>query len=343
MNRSFRLTTFAAAFALTVTAFAQTLPPGVQKVTSVEGITEYAYPNGLRVLLFPDQSKPKVTVNITYLVGSRHEGNGETGMAHLMEHMLFLQTKDGKDIKKEITAHGASWNGTTWYDRTNYFEIVTATDENLRWAIELEADRMENMRIEKALLDTEMTVVRNEFEMGENSPTNILYQRTLGAAYTFHNYGKSTIGSKSDIENVPIDRLEAFYHKFYQPDNAILTIAGQFDSSKVLALVGQAFGAIPRPTRTLPKTYTVEPTQEGERSVTLRRIGDIQAIVDVYHTPAAANPDSAALQVLGSILGDNPSGRLYKALVDNKKAVAAGAGLQELHDPGFLMANVILR
>jgi zinc protease len=343
MNRSFEFTTVAAAFALTVTAFAQTLPPGVQKVTSVEGITEYSYPNGLRVLLFPDQSKPKVTVNITYLVGSRHEGNGETGMAHLMEHMLFLRTKDGKDIKKEITAHGASWNGTTWYDRTNYFEIVTATDENLRWAIELEANRMENMRIEKALLDTEMTVVRNEFEMGENSPTNILYQRTLGAAYTFHNYGKSTIGSKSDIENVPIDRLEAFYHKFYQPDNAILTIAGQFDSSKVLALVTQAFGSIPRPTRTLPKTYTVEPTQEGERSVTLRRIGDIQAIVDVYHTPASTHPDSAALQVLGSILGDNPSGRLYKALVDNKKAVAAGAGLQELHDPGFLMANVILR
>jgi zinc protease len=343
MIRNLGLTSVAAAFALAFTAFTQTLPPGVQKVTSVEGITEYAYPNGLHVLLFPDQSKPKVTVNITYLVGSRHEGNGETGMAHLMEHMLFLQTKDGKDIKKEITAHGASWNGTTWYDRTNYFEIVTASDENLRWAIALEANRMENMRIEKALLDTEMTVVRNEFEMGENSPTNIIYQRTLGAAYTYHNYGKPTIGNKSDIENVPIDRLEAFYHKYYQPDNAILTIAGQFDSSKVLALVAQAFGSIPRPTRTLTKTYTVEPTQEGERSVTLRRVGDIQAIVDVYHTPASTHPDSAALDVLSSVLGNNPSGRLYKALVDNKKAVTAGAGLQELHDPGFLMANVILR
>jgi zinc protease len=343
MHRTLGFTLVTGAFVLTFTAFAQTLPPGVQKVTSVEGITEYAYPNGLRVLLFPDQSKPKVTVNITYLVGSRYEGNGETGMAHLMEHMLFLRTKDGRDVKKEITAHGASWNGTTWYDRTNYFEIVTATDENLSWAIQLEADRMENMRIEKALLDTEMTVVRNEFEMGENSPTNILYQRTLGAAYTYHSYGRPTIGSKSDIENVPIDRLEAFYRKFYQPDNAILTIAGQFDASKVLALVSQAFGPIPKPTRTLPKTYTVEPTQEGERSVTLRRIGDIQAIVDVYHTPAATHPDTAALQVLGSILGDNPSGRLYKALIDNKKAVAVGANLQQLHDPGFLMANAIVR
>src|SRR5580658_8123645 len=140
MHRTSGFTLVTGAFALAVTAFAQTLPPGVQRVTSVEGITEYSWPNGLRVLLFPDPSQPKVTVNITYLVGSRHEGNGETGMAHLMEHMLFLQTKDGKDVKKEITAHGASWNGTTWYDRTNYFEIVTASDENLRWAIALEAN-----------------------------------------------------------------------------------------------------------------------------------------------------------------------------------------------------------
>src|SRR3984885_13881229 len=175
-----------------------------QKVTSVEGITEYDFSNGLRVLLFPDSSKPKLTVNVTYLVGSRHEGYGETGMAHLMEHILFLRTTSGKDIKKELTDHGASWNGSTWYDRTNYFETVTASDENLAWAIGLEAERMTNMRVEKELLDTEMTVVRNEFEMGENSPWRMLFQRTLEAAYTFHNYGKSTIGSRADIENVPI-------------------------------------------------------------------------------------------------------------------------------------------
>jgi zinc protease len=332
-----------AALVSSCVAFAQTLPAGVQKVTSVEGITEYAYPNGLHVLLFPDASKPKITVNMTYLVGSRHEGYGETGMAHLMEHMLFLRTKSGKDVKKELTDHGADWNGTTWYDRTNYFEIVAASDENLRWALELESERMTNMRIEKALLDTEMTVVRNEFEMGENSPTNILYQRTLGAAYTFHNYGKSTIGSRSDIENVPIQRLDAFYHKFYQPDNALLTVAGQFDVSRALALVAEFFGPIPRPQRVLEKTYTVEPTQEGERNVTLRRIGDTQAIMIVYHTPAASHPDTAALDVVATILGDTPSGRLYKAVVENKKATNVGADEFELHDPGFLMADVMLR
>ena len=343
MRRFLSVTLAAAALVLTSAAFSQTLPAGVQKVTSVEGITEYAFPNGLHVLLFPDASKPKLTVNVTYLVGSRHEGYGETGMAHLMEHMLFLRTKSGKDVKKELTDHGADWNGTTSWDRTNYFETVTASDDNLRWALALEADRMVNMRIEKELLDTEMTVVRNEFEAGENNPLGVLFQRTLETAYLYHNYGKMPIGTKSDIENVPINRLDAFYHKFYQPDNALLTIAGQFDGTKALALVAEDFGGIPRPTRVLEKTYTVEPTQDGERTVTLRRVGDNQAVVLIYHTPAATHPDSAALDVLATIIGDTPSGRLYKGLVENQKAVGVGAGQETLHDPGFLLADVILR
>jgi zinc protease len=338
-NQPIALAGLVLAFSLSVVA----QPGGAQKLTSVEGITEYAFPNGLHVLLFPDLSKPKLTVNITYLVGSRHEGYGETGMAHLMEHMLFLRSKNGKDIKKELTDHGADWNGTTWYDRTNYFETVPASEENLTWAIGLEAERMTNMRIEKALLDTEMTVVRNEFEMGENNPFRILYQRTLEAAYSFHNYGKSTIGSRSDIENVPIERLAAFYQKYYQPDNALLTIAGNFVPAKALELVAARLGSIPKPQRALEKTYTVEPVQDGERTVTLRRVGDSQAIMVVYHTPAATHPDSAALEVLSTILGDTPSGRLHKALVENKKAVSVDAGQMELHDPGFLSANVMLK
>ena len=169
----------AAALLLGGATYCQTLPTGVQKVTSVEGITEYAYPNGLHVLLFPDTSKPKVTVNITYLVGSRQEGYGETGMAHLLEHLMFRETKTRTNIKKELTDHGAQMNGTTAWDRTNYFETVNATDENLRWALELEADRMVNTRVEKEILDKEMTVVRNEFEAGENNPVNMMFQRLL--------------------------------------------------------------------------------------------------------------------------------------------------------------------
>ena len=341
MTRNQRLLPLLLIFAFT--AFSQTLPEGVRKITAVEGITEYALPNGLHVLLFPDSSKPNVTVNMTYMVGSRHEGYGETGMAHLLEHMLFLQTKTRKDVKQELKDHGAEMNGSTSWDRTNYFETLNASDENLKFALELEADRMVNSKIEKQLLDTEMTVVRNEFEMRENSPEGMLMQRALETAYTWHNYGKMPIGNRSDIENVPIERLAAFYRKYYQPDDALLTIAGKFDDSKTLAQVAALFGGIPRPTRTLEKSYTVEPTQDGERSITLRRVGDTQGVMAVYHVPAGSHPDAAALNVLAEILGDRPSGRLYKALVDNKKAVGASMGMEELHDPGFLLASASLK
>src|ERR1700749_3682710 len=158
-------------------AISQTLPQGVEKKATIGGITEYQYPNGLRVLLFPDPSNPKVTVNMTYLVGSRFEGYGETGMAHLLEHLNFIRSTSNREIKKELTDHGAQWNGSTDFDRTNYYETVTASDENLRWALGLEAERMVNMRMEKGLLDTEMTVVRNEFERGENTARQVLDER----------------------------------------------------------------------------------------------------------------------------------------------------------------------
>ena len=331
------------ALLLAASAWAQTLPDGVRKVTAAEGITEYAFPNGLHVLLFPDDSKPKVTVNLTYLVGSRHEGYGETGMAHLLEHLMFRETNTRPDIKKELTDHGAVMNGTTSWDRTNYFETLNATDENLRWAIGLEADRMVNAHIDKKNLDAEMTVVRNEFEAGENSPDRILFQRAMEAAYTWHNYGKSPIGNRSDIENVPVGKLAAFYQKYYQPDNAVLTIAGKFNEGQTLAWIAEAFGRITKPARTLEPTYTTEPTQDGERSVALRRVGDTESLAVLYHVPAGSHPDMAAIEVLAGVLGDAPSGRLYKALVENKKAVSANTNVEELHDPGFFMANARLR
>src|ERR1051326_3619338 len=204
------------------------------KITSVEGITEYRLDNGMAVLLFPDNSKPKVTVNITYMVGSRHEGYGETGMAHLLEHMVFKGTKTRGDIKLELANHGAEYNGSTSFDRTNYFETMPANDANLKYALDMEADRMVNSKIAKSDLDSEMTVVRSEFEMGENSPTRVLEERVLSTAFLWHGYGRSPIGSRSDIEHVPIDNLQAFYRKFYQPDNAVLAVAGNFDAEKTL-------------------------------------------------------------------------------------------------------------
>src|SRR5215468_5218567 len=281
---------------------AQTLPSGVKKGPSMAGITEYTFPNGLRVLLLPDSGSNTITVNVVYLVGSRHEGYGESGMAHLLEHMLFIKSTHDRNIKKELEDHGARWNGTTWYDRTNYYETVNASEENLRWALGLEAERMVNMRIEKPLLDTEMTVVRNEFERGENSVTSVLEERVLSTAYLWHNYGKSTIGSRADIERVPIDRLAAFYKKYYQPDNAVITIAGQIDPAKTLAVVAKTLGVISRPTRKLDQTYSVEPPQDGERTVELRRVGKGKNLMIAYHSPAMAHPDAASLEVFADIL-----------------------------------------
>ena len=185
----------------------------IKKTASVEGITEYMLENGMKVLLFPDNSSQTITVNITYLVGSRHEGYGEKGMAHLLEHMVFKGTPNHPDIPKELTARGARPNGTTWYDRTNYFETFNANDENLDWALDLEADRMVNSFIAKKDLESEFSVVRNEFESGENSPSRVLMQKVISGAYLWHNYGQSTIGNRSDIERVPIDNLKAFYKK----------------------------------------------------------------------------------------------------------------------------------
>jgi zinc protease len=327
---------------LLFTTQARSQAPPPKKVASVEGITEYRLDNGLQVLLFPDASRPKVTVNLTVFVGSRHEGYGETGMAHLLEHMVFKGTPTHPDIPGAMKERGAQFNGTTSYDRTNYFETLTATDENLEFAIKLEADRMANSPIKGEDLSTEFSVVRNEFEMGENSPESVLSQRMAAVAYEWHNYGKSTIGNRSDIERVPVDNLRAFYKKFYQPDNAMLVVAGKFDEKKALEYITKYFGSLPRPDRKLPATYTEEPPQDGERVVTLRRVGDVGVVGLLYHVPSGPHPEYPAVKVLASILGSEPSGRLYKALVETKKAASISVSPEALHDPGVLeiMAEV---
>jgi zinc protease len=310
--------------------------PAPVKVTTVAGITEYRLDNGLRVLLFPDESKATVYVNITYLVGSRHEGYGESGMAHLLEHMVFKGTPDHPQIWKALQDHGANFNGSTSYDRTNYFETMPATEENLDFGLGLEADRMVNCAIAQKDLDSEFSVVRNEFEMGENSPMNVLSERMMSTAYLWHNYGKSTIGSREDIERVPIDRLRAFYQKFYQPDNAYLIVTGKFDEAKTLAKINDIYGKIPRPQRKLEPTYTVEPTQDGEREVVLRRAGDTQAIGCLYHICAGSHEDMAPLQVLADTLSADQTGRLDKALIEKKLATSVSVDAMGLCEPGVM-------
>ncbi|MFC4933412.1 M16 family metallopeptidase [Massilia sp. GCM10023247] len=317
------------------------------KVASVEGITEYRLGNGLRVLLFPDASKPTLTTNMVYMVGSRHENYGETGMAHLLEHLLFKPTanfgvkKGTKSPVEILNGLGADFNGTTWYDRTNYYATFPANDDNLRTMLALEADRMINAPISQDdLWNTktnkgEMTVVRNEFEIGESNPIRVTLQRLQAVAFDWHNYGKSTIGARSDIEQVNIPRLRAFYKQYYQPDNAVLIVAGRFDEAKVLAQVNTLFGKIPKPSRVIQPTYTAEPVQDGERSVAVRRAGGTQYVGAGYHIAPGGHPDAAALQVLARVLTDAPSGRLHKALVETKLATGVHVVSNSNLEPGY--------
>jgi len=317
-------------------------PVSAQQIRSIEGVTEYRLPNGLQVLLYPDPAGSTVSINVTYKVGSRHESYGETGMAHLLEHMNFKGTPSHPKIMDELSSRGANANATTAYDRTNYFETLPATTANLEWALGLEADRMTHSFIAKKDLDTEMTVVRNEFEAGENSPARVLHDRVLETAYLWHNYGHPTIGARADIEGVPIERLQKFYHTYYQPDNATLIVAGKFDPQATLAYITKVFGAIPKPTRVLPNFYTAEPPQDGMREVTLRRTGSQQVLEEAFHVPADAHPDSVSLSLLTSLLNERPAGLLYKRLVETKLAVSASVDLEALYDPGFLMISVTL-
>lgn len=337
-----------AAFALLPPAAAQSprpatqpvLPAGMEEVTTVEGIVEYRLPNGLQLLLVPDDSKPTTTVNLTLRVGSRHENQGETGMAHLLEHMLFKGTPTTREPWAEFTRRGLRANGTTWFDRTNYFASFSASDDNLRWYLAWLADALVNSLILPEDLASEMTVVRNEMEAGENNPGRISLQRLMATMYEWHGYGRTTIGARSDVEGVDIERLRAFYGLHYRPDNATLIVSGRFDTESVRGWVAAAFGPIPRPERPRPLARTLEPAQDGERVITVRRVGGTPLIYMGYHVPPGAHPDFAAIELLASVLGDTPGGRLHKRVVEPGLAVQAFGAAWGLEEPGPLLLGL---
>jgi zinc protease len=212
---------------------------------------------------------------------------------------------------------------------------MPSTDANLEFGIRFEADRLVNSFVDKKDLDTEMTVVRNEFEASENYSLGVLMGRVKGAAFPWHNYGRTVIGIKTDIERVPVDNLKAFYKRYYQPDNAVLVVTGRFDDAKVFRLVAETFGTIPKPKRLLTDTFTTEPVQDGERTVIVRRAGGTPALLAGWRIPGTTDPDYPALMVLQGVLGDQPQGRLHQSVVDTKKAATARCDLDETKEPGL--------
>ena len=306
-------------------------------IRKIGSIKEYKLENGLKILLINDPSQESITINITYLVGSRHEGGNEAGMAHLLEHMLFKGSLNFKDIKGSLHDKGAFYNASTWFDRTNYYETLSANIENLKFALHLEADRMINSFISQKDLDIEMSVVRNEFEIGENDTINVLHDQIMSAAFRWHNYGKATIGNKSSIEHITANDLRKFYKHYYQPDNAVLILNGNLKEKYSLELVEKYFGKINKPKRILNKIYNEEPIQEGTRNIIISRSGDVATAAIAYHIPSGCNSDFATIKIIIDLLTNEPNGVLYKNLIKNKKATEIYGIAYALYDPSVLM------
>lgn len=313
---------------------------GFSFVKTVGAISEYKLDsNGLAVLLLPEHSAPVVTFMVTYRVGSRNEVTGTTGATHLLEHLMFkgsdaFNRAKGTSVDQFLERVGGNYNATTYLDRTNYYAEIG--NEHLEGYIAIEADRMRNLWLREEDRKPEMTVVRNEFEIGENDPEQALDKEITAAAFQAHPYHHSTIGWRSDIEKVSIEKLREFYDTFYWPDNATVTIVGDFSPAAGLALVKKYYGAIPKAPKPIPQVYTEEPAQSGPRRVTVRRAGELGVVGIAYKTPAARHPDIPALNVLSSILSSGKTSRFYRALTDKNLTLNVSANTGYFHDPSLL-------
>ena len=312
---------------------------GFSYVKTVGAISEYTLDsNGLTVLLLPEHSAPVVTFMVTYRVGSRNEVTGTTGATHLLEHLMFKGSPNyndakGNSIKQFLETIGGNYNATTYLDRTNYYAEIG--NEHLEGYMAIEADRMRNLWLREDDRRPEMTVVRNEFEIGENDPTQALDKDIFAAAFNAHPYHHSTIGWRSDIEKVPIEKLRAFYDTFYWPDNATATLIGDFEPATAMALVKKYYSVYPRAPKPIPQVYTEEPEQSGPRRVTVQRAGELGVVGISYKSPAGTHADMGALNVLGNILSSGKTSRFYRALTDKNLTTSVDASAGYFHDPSL--------
>jgi zinc protease len=312
---------------------------GFTHVKNLGGIDEYRLDaNGLTVLLMSDRSAPVATFMITYRVGSRNEVTGTTGATHLLEHLMFkgspnFNREKGNSIDQFLESVGARYNATTWLDRTNYYAEVGS--EHLEGYMAIESDRLRNLWLHDSDRQPEMTVVRNEFEIGENDPIQALDKEIYAAAYQAHPYHHSTIGWRSDIEKVSIEKLKEFYDTFYWPDNATATIIGDFDPAAALALVKKYYGAYPKSPKPIPQVYTEEPEQTGPRRVMVQRAGELGTVGVSYKSPAGSSPDYPALDILGIIMGNGKTSRFYRTLTDKNLTTSVSVDANFFHDPSL--------
>jgi zinc protease len=347
--RAMRRTLIAALFLLALPLAA--LPDNVEKIDSFRGVDQYRLKsNGMTILLVPEHSSPVITFMVVYHVGSRNEAPGNTGSAHLLEHMIFNKSTENfgrakghktfQEVLFEAGADYASTNMTTWYDRMNGYS--TLPSDKLELAMKIEADRLGRGLILDSERQSEMSVVRNEYEIGENDPWQALWKATVASAIQAHPYHWSTIGYRSDIEGVTTEKLREHYKNFFWPDNAEAVLVGDFDTEKALAMFDREFGGFKKSDRPIPQVITVEPPQEGERRTLVQRPATVGMVMIGYMRPGALHPDFIPLEVLNSILADGVNSRLYRALVEKQLATQVQANNWTLKDPYPLLIDATL-
>jgi len=336
---------------LLLASSALALPPNVEKVDSFRGIDQYKLKsNDMTILLMPEHTSPVFTFMVVYHVGSRNEAPGNTGSAHLLEHMIFNKSTENfgrakghktfQEVLYEAGCDYSSTNMTTWNDRMNGYS--TLPSDKLELAMKIEADRLGRALILDSERQSEMSVVRNEYEIGENDPSNALGKAVVAAAIQAHPYHWDTIGYRSDIEGVTTEQLRQHYKNFFHPNNSEAILVGDFDTEKALALFDQEFGGFKRSEKPIPQVITVEPPQEGERRAVVTRPSSIGIVTIGYIRPGSMHPDFIPLDVLTSVLGDGVNSRLYRALVDKGLATNVSVNNFTFRDPYPLLVEATL-
>ena len=302
-------------------------------------------PNGLRVILSEDHSTPIVHVNLTYHVGSKNERPGRTGFAHLFEHMMF---KGSKNVEPEthtsiIASVGGRSNAYTTEDETVFWETLPA--HYLPLALWMEADRMATLRIDFEAFNREREVVKEERRMRvENQPYGRLNEIIYDRAFTTHPYKHTTIGSMADLEAASIADVREFHDTYYVPENAVVTIVGDFDSAQALQMVTQYFGRVPKARRPVPRDIPKEPPQTRERRFTVEEEWPLPAVVVAYHITYDGHPDSYPLHITSKVLSDGQSSRIPRHLVYEKRlALSAFGSGTILEHPNLFYAVAIVQ
>lgn len=311
------------------------LPPGVKATASVAGFDEYQLANGLKVVLKAQPEQPGAVLNIIYRVGSRDEGPGTTGHAHLLEHMLFKGCGDIPDVKAALQAHGIQANAMTRWDTTNYFAQVPDGGASLHWLVGLQAQCMQGATFSEASLASEMTVVRNEFEVQRSATAVTLRNAIRATAFQFHPYGRPVVGQQKDIERVDFAQLRGLYTRYYRPDNAVLVVVGAFDAPALLTHIASTFGVLPKPPKALPDLTYHEPAQAGEREITEYRVGGGGLVALAYRIPEGRHPDRHALTALGQMLARPRHGVAVQAMQAAKQGTLVALAVDNLRDPGL--------